>query len=1792
MFWDIGVLEALYTVLQQPQTTERLTNGTYILDKCVSDLNNILITPVKNQESRRKIESGKISVHAIEYEVSKEFIFAVVKLADELNIDELLISEFLLNISERKSNINEFLVTQESLVKEGRICFFLRRQYVLQILNYIFNNSENSDRLVSVCMEKLNNDEIGDNLIKSLENLHSNLDLIQENISRDSMIQQYDNNKRDISKLKREFLVKEYDLLGQLLTGVLINNSSSYYYKEEKFERFFKLLEFVQSNLVNNDSFLLYYLPVTLQFGNFLSKKISNSNAKCIWYLISKINNDIENDESLYMSPFKVLVYFNILINTIEWFKEEPSRINHNGKSLQFEEQLKKPIYKLVLLGAIEELMIFASETCVDSNNDLLDNFASIRDILEKHLPKLLPFQLQDAKMPVIEMTGFILESKDTLKKLKLSSELNDYFIVNSINSLLVKFIENCSFILYQLREEEEEILVESLNNSNKQLLGGINGKFHHNNHHSHNTGDTVYKKADIERFFITCYYVYNGREELGLPFWEDKDSALNGFIRWGSNCKDSLMTSCYYIMISAFANNKHLSQVIFEFVSNGKGFGIDSASNLSGSKLNNAEKSYFDILANVIDDFSQAIQEWESGKKYLNSNSSSDLSDNILNRHTNLGKHSLSSSFSQYLSNWSNENKNDATSHRTSKLITFEDLNEEVVLLLTSLISFIGKLAENLESSEREIMANTFTNILFQLITLNTPLIGAILKAVSCFLTPNNRNEIWDKLDSFIFNTNGNNSKTFSKYYLQRDENKFFINPTSLSYCHYFKSHFKDIKEIYGFLTIFKKLTDVDDGVDYLTFSDSILPLNFGIGNRGKKSIAPYLEYLINDILINSEYIKETNVQHNIQDDCLVIIKNCLKTFDYQKLIDFNSCMDINLDLLVEQNTFVKYLIECPATYAVSNLLNIEENSKFLFRLIKEERNSHLMLDSEIEQSDISKVAIATNVLLDLVKLDDVFNDVVLPLIKETLRAAKDYYVDKSIFEYNSIRSLKDCVRLDNDLIVKLFNNLSNPKTEIGINSISILTKIYDSKNELQLKQLLNVIQGSEYSITLKENLMHALDTPVDTAEEFEYKLKILDFLSHRVESETKVVQLLMGFQLEPSITLGPSTYQTFISSNVSVFGSIIKLIIHSLNFLDTETIPLIPIRLLSSSFEILKKLTIIESELLAEYLQGIGFVEEIIRLIVIVDKNVTLWDGLCKFDQLENTNNSSFVAILNFLKFRGDFLDFLSVIIHQFKNTIVASDLVSLLINDAHGKIFKLLDILKDGFLLPNYQQQASFEVLDQVYLSQLELYKTGVNFEPVLKKLTLINCDIKDSIFDFKPLDSLLDLRYQWLSKTNSSLLSGNLNLKVNQEQDKKERLILKKKIMELHGKSLFNTYQNNVVHNWNLLVQLIVTDGNMTIDLKNKFILKIFEALINEIEILIDSNLKYAEEFISLIVVLYEILDTKSYNIHDKNLYKLFSTAIQGIISPLTSFSMRSDLYVIINRYLIALMENEEEQKKTQETYVDTMLKKITHDLKMLDERLVEIIVVDCINGGGQGPERITSILFLKTLVKLGNLNSGNKSNFIIKALCYSNMLSSLIRSLKSLDEMISNENNDDDYNVTFKDVKYELTVYKFTMNLLNDIAYTKLGAYELLQNEVMSVINKLHFDSIDLNLGTFLEFKEFINLNQKLRGEIRIKLDNNVYSDNVDKNLISIFEILIPIFKLATTILSSLGAENKQLKMNIYKFLTKYDNQIKNLLKRDSLLVDQQTELVKNGKYSNDLQHLIKLIIILYNEFDE
>ncbi len=68
-------------------------------------------------------------------------------------------------------------------------------------------------------------------------------------------------------------------------------------------------------------------------------------------------------------------------------------------------------------------------------------------------------------------------------------------------------------------------------------------------------------------------------------------------------------------------------------------------------------------------------------------------------------------------------------------------------------------------------------------------------------------------------------------------------------------------------------------------------------------------------------------------------------------------------------------------------------------------------------------------------------------------------------------------------------------------------------------------------------------------------------------------------------------------------------------------------------------------------------------------------------------------------------------------------------------------------------------------------------------------------------------------------------------------------------------------------------------------------------------------------------------------------------------------MRSDLYVLMNKYLTSLIvanerTNEVNGNASVEVVIHPTLKRLIHDLKMLDEKLIEIMVLDCINGSCQ------------------------------------------------------------------------------------------------------------------------------------------------------------------------------------------------------------------------------------------------
>jgi nuclear pore complex protein Nup205 len=278
------------------------------------------------------------------------------------------------------------------------------------------------------------------------------------------------------------------------------------------------------------------------------------------------------------------------------------------------------------------------------------------------------------------------------------------------------------------------------------------------------------------------------------------------------------------------------------------------------------------------------------------------------------------------------------------------------------------------------------------------------------------------------------------------------------------------------------------------------------------------------------------------------------------------------------------------------------------------------------------------------------------------------------------------------------------------------------------------------------------------------------------------------------------------------------------------------------------------------------------------------------------------------------------------------------------------------------------------------------------------------------------------------------------------------------------------------------------------------------------------------------------------------------------------SLRSDLYVLSNKYLSGILNYPESSKE------------ILKSIKFSSERLISVVCNDAISG--EGPTRITGLLLLESLFQLSSIN---QLNFVLNTLVKNNLLLLLVKSIKRTDDILTLSY---DNKITLDSLLYELTAFKATFSFLIRVAETRKGAQQLLQSEIFQTIKACSFLLIDPDLGLDLMFdKSTVQSSTFVR--VNLNLDTPLSFDNAS-NGVSLFELLVPAFQLVSAILLSTSSENKLVIQQVKNLLKHFRKLIVGVLKRDVLVENKREAGIykDEGINSSGLKELVNLFVLL------
>ncbi|QLL33464.1 hypothetical protein HG536_0E03750 [Torulaspora globosa] len=1651
MNWSSAKFESLYNGIESAELDRKL------FDEILPDLQDLNLNhdKCKNSSSRSQLEKGEVTFSdGSTYKINQEFMIAAIAVSDELNLDEIVVCEMMINdTGARSSETGEEL----SLINRAKVNYFMRRQFILQLTAFLINCVEEDN---PIYVDLLANGKLVVNVLKAFRFIHSQLADIKQLISKARILDNYHALEKRNVKFKRDFLLKEYDILGQILCGLMVKGDFL------SREHLMNLINHV-CEMHSNDFFIVYYLPaIFCAFGNL--DKLPDKDVRSIHDQFIK---DLRSEE-IYTNPIKVSLIFVFLSYFIGWCKSDPSE---RANTMDFTVAVDEPMTRAVEYGAMELLLIFAAETSMVEKDASFGLYYDVRSLLERHLPRLIPIQLLDSDTTIQQQQSQLHnnpsdstytapnshDTKDRAFECISLSEGTESFFLTMFHDVLRSIIADCAFLLTKIKDAEED-----------SLLSGEDLNL-----------DEIALRADLERFFLTIYYFYSFRPEYGKLFWEDKESNAYGFIEWSAKCHDSLMKSCFYLMISSLSCGLENSLSVYHyFVAN--------------------NDVTWDLMAQCIKNYIVKI---------------CNLTARVQQRQLKRDSEEVDSS-----------------------LVALEDgLNEEAVIFISSLFTLIGSVANNIEEDIKTKLSKLYTEPLFEFAKLETPLIGACFKTLS-HLVPFSeieRSSFWYSLDSFIFKTG---------------------QPTMVSdsYRSIFMSKFTNFSEVVGFLSLFQKLLVTGPKKEYesyMAFGKLAFPSNLGRGYR-KVGINPYFDYILQEVLVNSGQLHDSLKTRCIQSQILHIMEEALLSFDYNVILN-SIAASANLDKLVSVGNFATYIQECPATI-VFNYIFTEKVYKSIFDIVSIGIDDiHIELDGGNEQLKLINLSLKVlNIILDF---QGPYIEEFVPVINKQENTS--YYIPKD-FGLHGLRSFYDAIFFHLSVVAHLGLYVGLNNFDVALNSVRLLGKLAarnpgESSPFAAKNTLLTIFDSVDESARIKDAFISQIERTIDCEEALTLKIEILDFIRMNLpatEADVTISHLLLGFQVSNVISTGPNL-STFINSDNSLLNSVVNLMEASLHNVDRSCINYAPMRLAALSLSIIMVLcrNSLTSRLALDYFVEHRLFELLVSLDPQADVN-TLWNGrMFNLRQEEEFKQSeSLGALLSFLSFRTELLQYLSLSIHRLASSGRGSQIrahTDLLISNTlySARVFSLISSLNYGDMLHQ-----------TVHLDGLKFFKDL----PIKLDLVTTTKSCLGHIYDLSAVDSLAGLSWRVKSNHYTDCLSSS-------PEAMEELDVIHTKITSVLARQSFVKGQLSILHSWAQLVEIIASDGELSCMDRSNFILEVFGAIIPKINDYIEFDVSFSEELVSLAVTLFEVyqkdrMSVDGFQTIDNRLYNLFKTCIHGINSPLSSFSIRSNFYLLANSYLVHALG-------------DTKLaRQILQDLKMGSEVLVEVISKDAIYG--QGTNRITSIFLLDSLVRLGDIN---KENFILDFLMKKTQLLLIIRSLKNINVFLTSPQN----NVSIDDLLYELTAFKSVTYLLIRIAENRNGAHALIQNKLFQVIEDCSALQLDPDLGLDLVINELSAQNSGLLS-INVSLDNPLFMGR-DAYEISLFELIVPIFQLIAAVLLSMGSANLRVMSDVKSLLVKFRKLSIGIMKRDALK-DMNEKYRLSGVASEGQEQMVRLIVLL------
>ncbi|KOS19770.1 Nucleoporin NUP192 [Escovopsis weberi] len=518
-----------------------------------TELDRTWTHPQKSDKSRNAVKSGKITLDGNEFSVNEKFQQDVLLLSDEIDLDEVEASRYLLDSQEDPAVIGR------SLLECSIIRFHQQRKYALDALRLLLelDSKDDDSEEGSSALERIKlyvetrilrrgtdrSKRLPPRCIAAMAASKTWLQRLGEKIS---AAQTLGNGSQDLSEeygvieFARVSLIQQHESLGVILCRSI----------EKRQADVADFLEFltVLKKADKYDTLLVHLIPA---IGAYMSAFASSEGGRDLAQA-RDLNKKIfpPSDDSTWPLP-----YLHATVRA--WWLAEyggfylddpPTSAIPPGTDLDEEDrQRSKQFLDSLKDGAFDFMLSVAGDVRSP------DWYDSVRVGMRKWLQrKSSPLATERA-------------------------QFSDFFqlcLMSQLEVFVDAFISNLPDVLRKLRVEEDE--QRQLSQAHEQDL-------------------------DLERFLLIIAYAYEGRPDASANFWQDPESNLAGFMHWASRRASTPLVAAFCEMLQAISGSDDCATAAHEFL-------LDEGHHSSG-KMRRTQSLTWNQIFKELDFFSEKIR-------------------------------------------------------------------------------------------------------------------------------------------------------------------------------------------------------------------------------------------------------------------------------------------------------------------------------------------------------------------------------------------------------------------------------------------------------------------------------------------------------------------------------------------------------------------------------------------------------------------------------------------------------------------------------------------------------------------------------------------------------------------------------------------------------------------------------------------------------------------------------------------------------------------------------------------------------------------------------------------------------------------------------------------------------------------------------------------------------------------------------------------------------------------------------------------------------------------------------